>query len=136
MSYISASYGIDKGNCRAVRYQDTTTIGRKSVVAVNFPAVPQNRATCVRNWAVYKEDDPETELIKYPFIISGHSHGRKNGKNRDRVGIVTSEKFAALILADGFGNFGDNFVRFSYVSNEQNITEGLKRIKNFLSSKV
>ncbi|MGV8085380.1 MAG: hypothetical protein ACP5N9_03975 [Candidatus Bilamarchaeum sp.] len=108
MSYISASYGIDKGNCRAVRYQDTTTIGRKSVVAVNFPAVPQNRATCVRNWAVYKEDDPETELIKYPFIISGHSHGRKNGKNRDRVGIVTSEKFAALILADGFGNFGDN----------------------------
>lgn len=54
---------------------------------------------------------------------------------------MTSEEFALELLkkakvvvvpGSGFGTAGEGFVRISYATSEENINEGLKRIKNFM----
>ncbi|MBN1258456.1 pyridoxal phosphate-dependent aminotransferase [Candidatus Peregrinibacteria bacterium] len=58
----------------------------------------------------------------------------------DKLGITAAElcdrimKEANVLILPGtvFGLFGDDFVRFSYVSTQETIVEGLTRIKNFL----
>ena len=60
----------------------------------------------------------------------------------DKLGI-TAEKLCDNIMKEAnvlilpgtvFGKFGDDFVRFSYVSSEENITQGMAQIKVYLSS--
>jgi aspartate/methionine/tyrosine aminotransferase len=61
---------------------------------------------------------------------------------KEKIGISTEElcdrimKEANVLILPGsvFGHFGEDFVRFSYVSTEENIIEGMKRIKNFVDS--
>ena len=45
-------------------------------------------------------------------------------------------KEAHVLILPGsvFGLFGDDFVRFSYVSSEEMIVEGLNKIKAFVAS--
>lgn len=58
----------------------------------------------------------------------------------DRLQITAEElcdrimKEAHVLILPGtvFGHFGEDFVRFSYVSNEDMIVEGMKRIKEFI----
>src|SRR3989344_2522295 len=60
----------------------------------------------------------------------------------DKLGITAAElcdrlmKEANVLILPGtvFGVFGEDFVRFSYVSTEENIIEGMKRIKQFVES--
>ncbi|MFH0820989.1 MAG: pyridoxal phosphate-dependent aminotransferase [Candidatus Peregrinibacteria bacterium] len=60
----------------------------------------------------------------------------------DKLGITVAElcgrimKEANVLILPGtvFGLFGDDFVRFSYVSTEETIREGLARIKKFLTA--
>ena len=60
----------------------------------------------------------------------------------DKLGITAAElcdrimKEANVLILPGtvFGLFGDDFVRFSYVSTEEAIVEGLNRIKKFLTA--
>jgi len=59
----------------------------------------------------------------------------------DKLGITAAElcdrimKEANVLILPGtvFGLFGDDFVRFSYVSTQEMIQEGLKRIKEYLT---
>jgi aspartate/methionine/tyrosine aminotransferase len=59
----------------------------------------------------------------------------------DKLGITAAElcdrvmKEANVLILPGtvFGLFGDDFVRFSYVSTEEMIVEGLARIKTYLT---
>jgi len=60
----------------------------------------------------------------------------------DKLSITADElcdkimKEAHVLILPGtvFGLFGDDFVRFSYVSTEDDIKEGLNRIKNYIES--
>jgi aspartate/methionine/tyrosine aminotransferase len=60
----------------------------------------------------------------------------------DKIGISAEElcdrltKEANVLVLPGsvFGHFGNDFIRFSYVSNEEEIIEGLARIKKFVES--
>ncbi len=60
----------------------------------------------------------------------------------DKLGISTYElcdrimQEANVLILPGpvFGHFAEDFVRFSYVSTEENIIEGLSRIKKFVES--
>jgi aminotransferase len=60
----------------------------------------------------------------------------------DRLKITAADlcerimKEANVLILPGtvFGLFGDDFVRFSYVSTKEMIVEGLTRIKNFLAT--
>lgn len=60
----------------------------------------------------------------------------------DKLGITAAElcdrimKEAHVLILPGtvFGLFGDDFVRFSYVSTREMITEGLGRIKQYITS--
>ena len=60
----------------------------------------------------------------------------------DKLGIKAEElcdrfmKEAHVLILPGpvFGSFAEDFVRFSYVSTEENIIEGMKRIKTFVDS--
>ena len=60
----------------------------------------------------------------------------------DRLNITAEElcdrimKEAHVLILPGtvFGHFGDDFVRFSYVSTQEMINEGMSRIKTFLMS--
>ena len=60
----------------------------------------------------------------------------------DKLSITADElcdkimKEAHVLILPGtvFGLYGDNFVRFSYVSTEKDIKEGLSRIKNYIES--
>lgn len=60
----------------------------------------------------------------------------------ERIGLTAEElcdrimKEANVLVLPGsvFGYFGDDFIRFSYVSNEEEIVEGLARIKKFVES--
>ncbi len=58
----------------------------------------------------------------------------------DKLGITSAElcdkimREAHVLILPGtvFGKFGDDFVRFSYVSTEENIRDGLSKIKEFI----
>lgn len=60
----------------------------------------------------------------------------------DKLGITAAElcdrvmREAHVLILPGtvFGHFGEDFVRFSYVSTEENIREGMARIKKFVES--
>ena len=60
----------------------------------------------------------------------------------DKLGITAAElcdrlmKEANVLILPGtvFGVFGEDFVRFSYVSTEENIIEGMARVKKFVES--
>lgn len=60
-------------------------------------------------------------------------------KLTNRIGVTTEElcerimKEANVLVLPGsvFGHFGNDFIRFSYVSTEEDIIEGLARIKKF-----
>jgi len=60
----------------------------------------------------------------------------------EKLGITTEElcdrimREANVLILPGpvFGDFAENFVRFSYVANEENIIEGISRIKRFVDS--
>lgn len=60
----------------------------------------------------------------------------------DKLSITSEElcdkimKEAHVLILSGtvFGLYGDDFVRFSYVSTEEDIKEGLSRIKNYIES--
>lgn len=60
----------------------------------------------------------------------------------EKLGITVEElcdkimREAHVLILPGtvFGNFGENFVRFSYVSSEENIKKGMLQIKEFISS--
>jgi aspartate/methionine/tyrosine aminotransferase len=47
---------------------------------------------------------------------------------------IMKEAHVLILPGSVFGLFGDDFVRFSYVSTEKDIKEGLSRIKNYISS--
>ena len=47
---------------------------------------------------------------------------------------IMREANVLILPGSVFGNFADDFVRFSYVSTEENIIEGLTRIKKFVES--
>ena len=47
---------------------------------------------------------------------------------------IMKEAHVLILPGSVFGLFGDDFVRFSYVSTEEDIKEGLSRIKKFISS--
>jgi aminotransferase len=56
---------------------------------------------------------------------------------------LTSDEFATRLLKEtgvvlvsgtGFGDAGEGFVRLSYATSEENIEEGLRRIKSFVCS--
>ena len=47
---------------------------------------------------------------------------------------IMKEANVLILPGSVFGKFGEDFVRFSYVSTEENIIEGLTRIKNFVES--
>ncbi len=61
---------------------------------------------------------------------------------KDKLNITTEEfcdrimKEAHVLILPGavFGSFADDYIRFSYVSSEENIIEGLGLIKNYLAS--
>lgn len=60
----------------------------------------------------------------------------------DRLNITAEElcdrimREAHVLILPGtvFGHFGEDFVRFSYVSTQEMIVEGMRRIKNFIES--
>ncbi|KKU89503.1 MAG: Aspartate aminotransferase [Candidatus Yanofskybacteria bacterium GW2011_GWA1_48_10] len=60
----------------------------------------------------------------------------------DKLGTTAAElcdrlmKEANVLILPGtvFGHFGEDYVRFSYVSTEENIIEGMSRIKKFVES--
>ncbi|OIP80056.1 hypothetical protein AUK45_04730 [Candidatus Peregrinibacteria bacterium CG2_30_44_17] len=60
----------------------------------------------------------------------------------DKLGITAAElcdrimREAHVLILPGtvFGQYGDDFVRFSYVSTEENIRKGLDKIKTFIES--
>lgn len=47
---------------------------------------------------------------------------------------IMKEAHVLILPGTVFGLFGDDFVRFSYVSEEKDIKEGLSRIKNYIES--
>ena len=47
---------------------------------------------------------------------------------------IMTEANVLILPGTVFGFFGEDFVRFSYVSTEENIVEGMKRIKTFIES--
>ena len=47
---------------------------------------------------------------------------------------IMREAHVLILPCTVFGVFGDDFVRFSYVSTEENIIEGMKRIKKFVEA--
>lgn len=47
---------------------------------------------------------------------------------------IMREANVLILPGSVFGNFGEDFVRFSYVSTEENIVEGLARIKKFVET--
>ena len=60
----------------------------------------------------------------------------------DKLG-VTLEQFCDNIMTEAnvlilpgkvFGDFGDDFIRFSYVSSEENIKQGMTQIKAYIES--
>ncbi len=60
----------------------------------------------------------------------------------DKLGITVETfcdnimKEANVLILPGtvFGHYGEDFIRFSYVSSEENITEGMAQIKSYLAS--
>ena len=78
------------GNFRVVEYSATLRTGR----LVNLPQEIGKDAGC------------RLEFERYH--MSTRSKGRKNGKNKDRIGLFTSDNVVALVLADGYGNSGDS----------------------------
>ena len=60
----------------------------------------------------------------------------------DKLGITLEQfcdnimKEAHVLILPGtvFGTFGDDFIRFSYVSSEENIRQGVAQIKNYLAT--
>lgn len=49
---------------------------------------------------------------------------------------IMKEAHVLILPGTVFGQFGDDFVRFSYVSTEEHIKEGLERIKNYITKKL
>lgn len=55
-------------------------------------------------------------------------------KSRDFAIRLLQEKHVVVVPGTGFGEGGEGFVRLSYATSEENIVEGLKRIKEFVES--
>lgn len=55
-------------------------------------------------------------------------------KSRDFAIRLLQEKYVVVVPGTGFGEGGEGFVRLSYATSEENIVEGLKRIKEFVES--
>ena len=55
-------------------------------------------------------------------------------KSRDFAIRLLQEKHVVVVPGSGFGEGGEGFVRLSYATSEENIVEGLKRIKEFVES--
>lgn len=53
---------------------------------------------------------------------------------RDFAIRLLQEKHTVVVPGTGFGEGGEGFVRLSYATSEENIREGLKRIKEFVDS--
>ncbi len=49
---------------------------------------------------------------------------------------IMREAHVLILPGNVFGEFGDDFVRFSYVSTEEDIKEGLSRIKNYITQRL
>jgi aspartate aminotransferase len=47
---------------------------------------------------------------------------------------IMKEAHVLILPGSVFGNFADDFVRFSYVSTEENIVEGMSRIKKWIEA--
>jgi len=49
---------------------------------------------------------------------------------------IMHEAHVLILPGTVFGDFGDDFVRFSYVSTEEDIKEGLSRINNYITNRL
>lgn len=49
---------------------------------------------------------------------------------------IMKEAHVLILPGTVFGEFGDDFVRFSYVSSEENIKDGMRKIKEFIEKAV
>lgn len=55
-------------------------------------------------------------------------------KSRDFAIRLLQEKHVVVVPGTGFGEGGEGFVRLSYATSEENIREGLKRMREFVES--
>ena len=59
---------------------------------------------------------------------------KMNTSTEELCDRIMKEANVLILPGSVFGHFGEDFVRFSYVSTEKNIIEGLTRIKKFVDS--
>lgn len=59
----------------------------------------------------------------------------KTGLSSEEFAIrLLKEQKVAVVPGDGFGNEGSGYVRISYVTSEENILEGIRRMKKFVET--
>ena len=71
---------------------------------------------------------PGGAFYAFPNIAgTGYSARDLQGELLDKAGVAT-------IAGTSFGAFGEDYVRFSYASSVEAITEAIDRIRNFLGN--
>jgi len=72
--------------------------------------------------------DPKGAFYVFPNFSS---YGLKSKELQDRL---LNEAGVACLAGTAFGSAGEGYMRFSYATSRENITEGLKRVREFLAA--